>query len=125
MKTSFPEFAAAASCKHPNRLRLLANYEMACDECVHVAIRKDGKRAVYAAPREFGGGTNPIRLAASLIETTGVELDEEQIEKAAALVETPVTIVNAATGVEYDVETLGVKMDGSIEVVGTPKPGDV
>jgi hypothetical protein len=72
MKSFVREYTSAASCKHAGSLRLLGNREMACEDCVHVAIRRDGERVKYAAP-------NALRLMATLMNETVPYSPEEEV----------------------------------------------
>ena len=78
------------SCKHPGaRLRPLSNGEMACDDCMHVAVREDGTPVVWRAPSrdplssllaDATLGSDPIDALTKLItrvkpENLAAELD--------------------------------------------------
>ena len=67
MKSFIREYVSASSCKHEGPLRRLGNRELACDDCVHVAIREDGKRVVYPS----------LRVATLMNETVPYSPEEE------------------------------------------------
>jgi hypothetical protein len=91
-------------CPHPEaRLRLLGNGEWACDDCMHVATRKDGTPVVWSAPQrgplsslianvlvDATLGSDPIKALAELITRAGGEVDAESVAEAAAVCDAPI-----------------------------------
>jgi hypothetical protein len=90
-------------CKHPGaRLRPLGNGEMACDDCMHVAVREDGTPVVWRAPArdplssllaDATLGSDPIKALAELITRAGGEVDAASVAEAAAVCDAPIRVV--------------------------------